>query len=193
MAKLILASTSIHRKKLLEQLGLDFAAHKPEVDERTLEGHFAGPIEKLAEHLAHKKAASLQSRFQDHPIVGSDQVLLFNNKTLPKPETRQEAIDRLSLLQGDTHELHTALCFIYQGEIKLSTTIARMTMFPLSKQEIATYVDKENPLGCAGGYKIESKGPLLFRRVDTSDYYSIIGLPIATLVALLRTHDLLPK
>lgn len=191
MSKLILASTSVHRKKILQQLSLDFESHAPCVDERQLEKEFRNPIERLPEYLARKKAESLLNRFHQHPVIGSDQVLLFKGKTLNKPNTDDEVMERLNLLQNNTHELHTALCFIYKGHVHTSTTVARLTMHPLTPTEIAHYVQLDHPIGCAGGYKIEAHGPLLFQSIETSDFYSIVGLPVLNLVALLRKEGLL--
>lgn len=183
---LVLASQSPYRQMLLKQVGIPFKAHPAQVDERQLESNFDGPIEKVAEHLSFKKAESLLSLFPDRPIVGSDQVLIFNGQTFPKPETKQDVIDRLKEMQGKTHQLSTGICLLYQGREYRNTVTADLKMHPLTESEIESYFNLDQPLGCAGGYMIEKHGPLLFESIQTKDHHSIIGLPILTLVSYLR-------
>lgn len=186
MSSLILASESPFRKALLEKLGFEFTTAKPQIDERSLEDQFGGPINEVAQHLAVAKAKAVFKNNPDSVVIGSDQVLIFDNKTFPKPNSLDEAADRLIAMQGQTHELHTGLCVMKKDQVFQTTTVARMKMHSLTESEIRNYVDMDQPLGCAGGYKIELRGPLLFEKIETSDYDSIIGLPTLSLVSILR-------
>ncbi len=186
MSELILASASPYRAQLLQQVGLSFSAVSPQVDEEILKNKYQGPPQKLAEFLAYEKALSLADDYPESLIIGSDQVLLFGNKILSKPKSKTEVIERLTTLQGRTHWLLTAICLLEKGEKQSWTVEAQMTMHSLSPKEIEDYYLKDQALGCAGGYKIECSGPLLFEKIQTEDHYSIIGLPLLSLLSALR-------
>ncbi len=184
---LVLASQSPFRKALLQQLGLTFTTESPQVDERTFEEKFQGDITELALALSIEKAKSVATKHPKAVVIGSDQVLVFRNETLSKPTSLKEVEERLHLLAGHTHELHTGLCVIKDEAMKTASIRSSMTMRSLSTEQISRYATKDQPIGCAGGYKIEKAGPLLFSEVETSDHSSIIGLPLLSLVAFL--HD----
>lgn len=182
---IILASQSPFRKIQMQQLGFTFTCQSPDVDEREIESRWKGSLKDLPVHLSLQKAESIANQHPDSVVIGSDQMLIFNNQSFAKPHSAEECVERLQSLQGQTHELHTGLCVIRKGEIVTSTTIARLTMRPLSLSQIKKYVDLDQPIGCAGAYKIEQKGPLLFSKIETSDHSSIVGLPLLSLVSIL--------
>lgn len=184
--EIILASGSPFRQEQLRNLGIAFSSHPPDLDERALESAFNNPIENLSDFLAEQKAQAIA---QDHPekvVIGSDQVLLFQNQTYPKPNSLEEVTQRLIALQGDSHELHTSLCVMWKGQSITEKVISTMFMHPLSQDEIEKYVSTDQPIGCAGGYKFEKRGSVLFYKVTTTDPTSIIGLPLLPLVSILR-------
>ncbi len=187
---LVLASESPFRKAQLEQLDFPFETCKPQMDERETEKSFKGLPAQLPEFLAEAKAQSVASQFPEQVIIGSDQVLIFEGQVFHKAQSLQENVERLLLMQGKTHELHTGLCLIYRGEVKKSTTLARMSMRSLSEKQIRTYVELDQPMGVAGGYKIEHRGPHLFEKIETSDHSSIIGLPLLSLVSILASFNI---
>lgn len=183
---LVLASQSPYRAQLLKQVGLNFITAQPMVDEEQLKKQFKGPSSELSAHLAEKKALSLKSQFPAAWIVGSDQVLLLDNQELSKPKNLSEVRVRLQQLNGKSHRLSTALCLITPTTQFTRTINADLTMRKLSDSEIDWAVELDKAVGCAGGYKIESHGLLLFSTIATSDHTSIIGLPMITLLELLR-------
>jgi septum formation protein len=182
----ILASQSPFRKAQLEQLGWKFQAQYSLIDERSIEKSWTDDLRELPVHLSKKKAEAVAAGAPQALVIGSDQMLFFANKPLAKPQSRAECVDRLKTLQGQTHELLTGLCVLYKGQVKTSLTVARLQMASLTVDEIVRYVDQDQPLGCAGGYKIEEKGLLLFEAIKTKDHSSIIGLPVLSLVSILR-------
>ena len=190
MPQLILASESPFRKALLTDLGYEFSTQKPMLDERSLEEQFSGSIQEVAQYLSVKKAEKI---FKDNPnsiIIGSDQVLIFENKTFPKPSNLEEVIHRLLDMQGKTHELRTGLCLMKKDEVFETTVVAKMTMKNLSEEEIRKYAELDQPIGCAGGYKIEENGKDLFENIETDDFNSIIGLPTVALETKLNQWGL---
>ena len=186
MRPLLLASTSPFRKKLLEDAGFRFKTQKPLVDEEELKNKSKAPLKELPLFLAKAKAESLVKDFPDHIIIGSDQVALLGDTLLNKPKTKDEAMDRLQELSGKTHELLTAIAVYCDGHWKTHTERASMTMTSLAPEEIVNYVERDLPIGCAGGYKIESLGITLFESIQTKDHHSIVGLPLLALTRFLR-------
>lgn len=184
---LILASTSPFRKQLMEQLGLNFSPVAPQVDEDEVRHGLTSAIEDWPLDLAKAKASSLTKDYADHIIIGCDQTALFENQSLLKPKNKKEAALQLKRLAGQTHLLRTALAVWKDKEWYTKVVDAHMSMIPLSDDAIANYVERDNPVGCAGAYKIESMGPLLFQKIETTDFYSIIGLPLLALNEVLNT------
>lgn len=180
----VLASTSRHRRALLDQLGLEYVARAPHFDEdHTL------PLspEALVVAFARGKAESLAAEFPDLPIVGGDQVAELDGAILTKPGTRERAIEQLSTLSGRTHRLLTALA-VHDPSRKVTEhalVVHEMKMRPLSRSAIEGYVDRDRPLDCAGAYKVEAFGVLLFEEMRGIDHTAIVGLPITTLATLL--------
>lgn len=178
--KLILASTSPYRKQQIQQLGIPFEAHAPRVDEESYKGQSHKALE-LAPLLAKKKAESLLSFWRDFPILGGDQVAHLHGKILGKPGSFEKAMEQLQQMQGQTHELITSICWLYNDKCWEHTNITQLTMRALSVAEIESYVKKESPFNCAGSYKIEGQGIGLFEKIQTEDFTSIIGIPLLTL------------
>jgi septum formation protein len=185
-ARLILASQSPYRKQLLDKLGLAFDCHPAQIHEETLQSQFHGAAEDMARYLAQAKAQSLQKDFPKDWIIGSDQVLLFKGQALTKPKNRSEAIDRLQTLAGHEHHLYTAYYLLGPNWSHADQVISTMMMRPLTRAEIEAYVDLDQGIGCAGAYKIEAHGCQLFEQINTSDFFSIIGLPLLSLGQILR-------
>lgn len=183
---LILASTSPYRKVLLDRLGLPFIQASPKCDERILKEHFQLGSAGLARTLATEKASSLISEFPLETIIGADQVVDLDGKILEKPETIEKAIDQLIELSGRSHRLATAVAVWDEGRLNTHVDITTLTMRALELSAIKRYVEADQPLDCAGSYKLESRGISLFDRIETADYTAIIGLPLMALTSMLR-------
>lgn len=196
MKKVILASTSIYRKKLLQQLQIEFTALSPLNNEELQKNEFTKTYaktpqfaRKLAEYLSFEKAKSLAP--QDAVIIGSDQLLSFKDEILGKPKTPENACLTLQKLSGQTAELITAVTLIdgYQHVQFIDCT--RLKFRHLSESEIKRYVEKDQPLDCAGSFKIESLGISLFENIESQDFTAIQGLPLLELSKKLRELNLL--
>ncbi len=184
--KIILGSTSPYRKKLLQQLNVNFTVAAPAVDETALKKTAQVSLSDLPLFLAQKKAESVVGQFPQALVIGSDQMGLFKNQALDKPGTREKAISQLQMLQGHSHQLLTALYVIYQGRAFQHVDITELTMRPLTDAQITNYVDLENPVDCAGSYKFEGLGIALFEKVQTKDPSSIVGMPLMALTQILQ-------
>lgn len=185
--QLILASTSPYRRALLENFGLDFKCVSPKIDEEALKA--AGPenLVELTRFLAGRKASSLVPDFPDAIIIGSDQIAESAGERLDKPGTTVKAIEQLEKLQGKTHRLITSLAVISPAKTIVTTEVTTIQMRSLSKEMIAAYVAKDNPIDCAGSYKIERAGLALVERMETSDPSAIQGLPLTHLTRSLES------
>ena len=185
MPQLILASTSRYRHALLERLGIPFTAVGPEVAEDTLVGEL--PPDR-ALRLSVAKAQALSARRPDAVVIGSDQVAAIGSRVLEKPGNAARCRAQLAAASGSSTRFHTGCAVIApQAGIRL-VHIDTTTVFfrSLSAQEIERYVEREQPLDCAGGFRVEGLGISLFESIESHDPTALIGLPLIWLAGALR-------
>lgn len=185
MPDLVLASTSPYRRELLARLRLPFACEPPGVDEHAVKRTLREPAVVVVE-LARQKARAVAARRPDALVIGSDQCACLDGKMLDKPGSQAAACAQLQHLSGRTHELRTAVAIVHPAGVVEWTDVTRLTMRSLTDTEIERYVTAEQPLDCAGSYKIEGLGIALFDRIDSDDQTAIQGLPLLRLCAELR-------
>lgn len=183
--RLVLASTSPIRRRLLDTLGIPFDVVAPSYEERDLG---LSPREESLER-ARGKAASVEPFCSDAAIVASDQLLAFEGSTVPKPTCDAEAARLLVRLRGVEHRLWTSLVVRARGGFAHEdVVVSRLVVHPdLTDDEIRAYVRADHPAGCAGGYKLERRGIRLFSSIDTTDFTAILGLPMLSLGLCLRS------
>lgn len=180
--KLILASTSKYRSELLSRLGLPFESKSPLFDEDSYKNQGLEPV-VLAQTLARKKAESLAG--PDLCVIGGDQLVSFEGHVLGKPHTFEKACDTLAAMSGKTHELITAVHVITPSGHWDILDRTRLTLRNLSREQIENYVRADQPLDCAGSYKIEKRGISLFSQIESQDFTAIQGLPLIALTRIL--------
>jgi septum formation protein len=183
-ARLLLASTSPYRRELLSRLRIPFDIARPEVDETPRSGE---PPLALAQRLAAAKAAAIAAREGDAWVIGSDQVAELDGQPLGKPGGRDQALAQLAAMSGRSVAFRTALCVMHRdlGRFDaVDTTVVRFR--DLAADEIARYVDAEQPFDCAGSFKSEGLGIALFEAIDTTDPTALVGLPLIATARLLR-------
>lgn len=184
--QLILASSSKYRAELLSRFAIEFHCFSPQVDESEI---VAESPENMAARLAGKKAHAVANRFPEAIVIGADQVAICGHEVLRKPGTAERACAQLEKLRGRQHQLVTAVHVIDgkfdREEAFLNTAILQIRS-DLSSAEIASYVTAEQPLNCAGAYKIEGQGIALFDKIICDDWSGIIGLPLVELATVLR-------
>lgn len=188
---LILASSSPHRKQLLERLGLPFSCFSPNVDEAPLPGE--SPPE-LAKRLAQLKASAAQQHHPQALIIGSDQVACCDGVILNKPGTAAKAQEQLRLCSSKTVRFHTGLCVLngIKQRQYLQEVPYQVVFRPLSEAHIKRYIEKDCPLDCAGSFKSESLGISLFQSMHGEDPTALIGLPLITLTRILAAEGMDP-
>jgi septum formation protein len=191
---LILASQSRARQMLLANAGVDFEAIPADIDERAVQqdSGLAAPGE-IASLLANEKARSVSLKKPRRFVVGADQTLALGNRLFSKPAGRAQAAEQLRALAGNSHELHSAVAVARDGKILFADIgVARMTMRRLGDSEIDAYLDQAGAAVTAsvGAYQFEGLGVHLFERID-GDHFTILGLPLLSLLAFLRSEKLL--
>ncbi|MEN9553891.1 MAG: hypothetical protein RLZZ232_177 [Planctomycetota bacterium] len=187
MGNLILASGSPYRQELLKRIASNFQVIVPQVDEDSVKQSGLSPVD-VASCLARMKAAAVAADYPDAVVIGSDQLVDLNGRILGKPGTAERACQQLQDMSGQSHRLLTAVCVMGPGHGQdrcfLQETV--LWMRPLDHQEISAYVSRDQPLDCAGSYRIEAAGISLFEKIDTGDFTAIMGLPLIQLAAELR-------
>lgn len=181
---LVLASTSPYRRALLARLGLPFDCEVPGVDENA--GLAGCTPEARALTLALAKARAVAARRPDAVVIGSDQVCAVGDEVLGKPGSADAARAQLLRLQSREHRLATAVAIV-QGSRELSfLDVTRLHMRALTADAIHRYVATDQPLDCAGSYRIEALGISLFDRIEGTDQTAIVGLPLLATAQVLR-------
>jgi septum formation protein len=190
--KLILASTSIYRRELLERLRIPFSVVSPQVDETPLAGE--STID-LALRLAKAKAAAVSREHPDAWVIGSDQVADLCGAAIGKPGNFERAIAQLQLMRGATVTFQTALCLM-KGDLQTTLNVPTEVKFrKLSDEALEAYLLAEEPYDCAGSAKSEGLGISLLEAIKSDDPTALIGLPLIALSGLLRDagFDIPPK
>lgn len=186
--RLILASTSRYRAELLTRLGVDFDAVAPEVDEARRPGE--SPRD-LVMRLSIDKAVAGADKAGDGPTgtlaIGSDQVAVVGDEILGKPGTTTRACAQLAQLSGKRVTFLTGLCLYNAASATRQVSVVEtpVSFRTLAPDEIANYVDREQPLDCAGAFKSEGLGIALFEHIGGPDPNALIGLPLIELCTML--------
>lgn len=186
---LILASGSTARVELLGRLGLPFERIPADIDETPLAGET--PV-VLVERLSREKAAAVAARRPGALVIGSDQAAVFEGEILGKPGTAERARAQLRRFSGREVVFLTGVSLrgLDAGidDYVLDETTVRFR--DLDDDEIDRYVAREDPVHCAGAFKVEALGPVLFEEVRSSDPTGLVGLPLIALARLLRRQGL---
>lgn len=185
---LILASTSPFRKAILDKLGLNFDTVSPEIDETALENETP---QELVERLSIAKAKAIADKMTDSLVIGSDQVSVIDGEIIGKPHTHENAVKQLQNASGKTVTFYTGLCLYnsttqqYQSDVVPFNVVFRK----LSDEQIESYLKKEEPYNCAGSFKSEALGIVLFEKLEGDDPNTLMGLPLIRLVKMLEQEN----
>jgi septum formation protein len=182
---LILGSTSVYRRELLQRLRLPFEVVAPHVDETPLPGESP---QTLAERLAMAKARAVAQLHPHAVVIGSDQVADLDGEPLGKPGNHECAVLQLQRMQGRTVVFQTAVAVVCQetGFAGQALSQVMVRFRPLTDQAIDTYLHAEQPYDCAGSAKSEGLGIALLESIDNQDPTALVGLPLIHTCRLLR-------
>lgn len=183
--KIILASGSPRRKELLAMLGVPFEIKTSKVNENE-EGNQTADLSGYAEKLAVQKAKAVALIHPDAVVIGADTIVGLERQVFPKPANREEAKSFLQQLSGKTHTVVTAVAIVNRDHVHVFSEEVRVTFYELTETLIDAYLGTGDSLDKAGGYGIQTAGALLVKGIQ-GDYYSVMGLPIASLFRHLQS------
>ncbi len=174
--KIVLASKSVWRNKLLEQIGLAVEVRESEYEEdmnATRDPH------DLVKFLALKKAEDVARYYDDAIVIGGDTFTIFNNKFIGKPKDEDDAKRILRDFSGKEHEIVSGFAIIdTKNKITINDVGKALVRFrDLDNEEIDDYVATGEPMTMAGAYGLMNKAAVLIDSID-GDFYSVIGLPL---------------
>jgi septum formation protein len=183
MRKLILASVSSWRRKILEDAGISFTVEKSGYRENL---NLNLSPSALARKLALGKALAVARRHKNAIVIGADTFVVHKGKILGKPRTRVLARIMLKSLSGATHTIVTGFAIVNSKtkEHMEKSVATRVTFRKLSSRQIDEYVRTGEPRRAAGGYAIQGGGSKLIRSIN-GDYNNVAGLPLKELVSML--------
>jgi septum formation protein len=181
--KFILASNSASRKMLLKNAGLSFFTKKPLCDENHIKNQLLKKninIKNFPKLLAKAKASSVSKINTKHLVVGSDTIILFNNKLINKAKTIEEAKKKLLKLSGKKHQIisSASVCF-NNKQIWSYQQTSTIYMNTLSQNQINMYLKKtgKSILSSVGCYQVEKLGPQIIKSIN-GDFFNVLGFPL---------------
>ena len=191
MHKLILASNSKVRKKILHENEIECKVFPSNIDEESVKKSLlrenASP-EMISKNLAELKANKISLKLNDQIVLGADSVIDINKELISKPKDREEAFKILKKLNGKTHYLISSVCISNNGSMIWNyTDKAALTMKDLSDKELKEYLSKitDEALYAYNVYQIEGEGRSLFSKIQ-GDEDTIMGLPVKKIKDYLR-------
>ncbi|MCY8505710.1 Maf family protein [Bacillus atrophaeus] len=184
--RLILASQSPRRKELLNLLQLPYSIIVSQVEEKL--NRNLSPEENV-QWLAKQKAEAVAKDYPDAVVIGADTIVCVDGECLGKPQDKEDAADMLRRLSGRNHVVLTAVSIQSHDHSETFYETTEVTFWPLSEEDIWTYIETKEPMDKAGAYGIQGKGALFVKKID-GDYYSVVGLPISKTMRVLKDFDI---
>lgn len=181
--RLILASASPRRSRLLRELGLAFDVIPSTIDESVI--HDPDPAE-LVKLLSAAKAQQVAEAEGDGIVIGSDTIVVLDGKVLGKPESHEDAVRMLRMLSGRVHQVYSGVCVVdaASGRKLCDCSVTDVRFRELSDDTIQSYIRTGEPDDKAGAYAIQGFGSLLVESI-CGDYFTVVGLPVGMLAGML--------
>lgn len=185
--RIVLASTSPFRRRLLARLEIPFEVANPDADESRLPSEAP---ESTALRLSELKARAVANDYPNALIIGSDQVAFLDGEIFGKPGTHENAVRQLRKMRGRTVSFFTGLCLLNSGtgKARVRGVPTLVTFRDLTDQQIESYLRKEKPYNCAGSAKSEALGIAVISAMDGDDPNALVGLPLIALCDLLESE-----
>ncbi|HKL80172.1 MAG TPA: Maf family protein, partial [Mobilitalea sp.] len=182
MYRVILASESPRRKEIMDIMGMTYETMPANVLEVVTETNPAEMVQALAAKKAKYIAAKMDKSQGEYIIIGADTMVFYQGHALGKPKDSEDAIQMLSMLSGHIHEVITGVYIIIRSkdaDRDISFAVStKVTVQPLTLEQIGDYVATGEPLDKAGAYAIQGKFGIFIKEI-AGDYYNIVGFPIA--------------
>ena len=174
MKQLILASQSPRRKELLEKCGIAFTCIPADIDESINEEN---DLEEEIKKLSRRKAEAVLKDLPGSIVIGSDTIVVLDNKILGKPKDEEDAKEMIRSLSGHTHHVITGLAIISEERNYTDVSSSEVTFAPMSEEEVDDYVSTGECMDKAGAYGIQGYGGRYITHIS-GDFYAIMGLPL---------------
>ena len=183
--KIILGSSSSHRKKLLDKYLDNYHIIEPNIDENLEYFEFHS---KYSEELAKIKSHKIRVKVSESLIITSDQIGVLDRKLLKKPLDHKNAIEQLLEYSNKQVAFYTSVCMFDQNSHKeyIFTDETLIKFSNISYNLAEEYLTKDLPYNCCGSFKIEGRGLLLVDTIDTKDPTAVIGLPMIYILSILK-------
>ena len=182
---LVLASASPRRKELIEHLHREVVIEVSDIEEVITKTE---PSEVVCE-LAVQKAECVAKRVQGNAtVIGADTVVACDGKILGKPQDREDAIRMLTMLQGQTHSVYTGVTLLEESKQTIFAEETKVTMYPMTEEEIAWYVSTKEPMDKAGAYGIQGLCARFVKEIR-GDYNNVVGLPVGRIYQELKKEE----
>ena len=194
MHKIILASNSKVRKKILNENGIKCKVFPSNTDEESVKISLLKEnlsSELISKNLAELKANKISLKFDNEIVLGADSVIDINRELVSKPKNREEALKILKKLNGKTHHLISSVCISKNGSMIWNyTDRAALTMKEMTDQQLREYLFKitDEALYSYNVYQIEGEGRSLFSKIE-GDEDTIMGLPVKKIKDYLRNLE----
>lgn len=183
---LILASQSPRRKQLLSQSGLEFMVIPANIDETIRPQE--NPIDYVQRMAAEKAEASV-AQYPEHPILGSDTIVVLDNEIFLKPNDQNDFQIMMQKLSGKTHHVYTAVALAHRNHKKVIMTDTAVTFRELTTEEIQTYWNTGEPRDKSGGYALQGHAAAFIKSISGS-WTGVVGLPLCETLELLKDAGL---
>ena len=189
MRKIILASQSRQRQKLLRQIGLEFICAKSDVKENMKLG--LGGCAELVMSNALKKAHDVARHHRAGVVIAADTVVLSGRKIIGKPKDLSDAFRTLKLISQKPQWVYTGMAVIDIDNKKVLADYekTKIYMYRLSDRQIRNYFRKVSPMDKAGSFDIQGLGSIFINRIEGC-FNNVIGLPLAKLAKMLKKIDI---
>ena len=187
--KLILASQSPRRKEILSRLNIPFEVIVSDVDESMFTRD--GSPSDYAQELASIKCSNISEKYSDYVVIGADTIVIINDKIMGKPNSKQDAINTLRTLSGNTHRVITAIS-IQCRKNNINHTFyeqTAVTFRQIPSEYISIYVDSESPYDKAGSYGIQDWSAIFVEKINGC-YDNVVGFPLSRFVFELEKIDI---
>ena len=175
--RIILASNSPRRRKILELIGLNFIIYPSNVHEHS---NLDLSPKDFAKYWSKEKAKSISNENKNNLVIGADTIVNLNGKILGKPKNREESYDMLKNLSGKTHEVITGMTIIHKkmNILKTFSELTKVSVRNIPDKEILYYIDNYPTLDKAGSYGIQDWFSVWIKKIDGC-YYNVMGLPLS--------------
>lgn len=179
--KIILASNSARRKELLTKHNIEFDCIPSNIEENVLSNFSV--VENVM-NLAKIKCEDIVKKYPERVVLAADTIVAFNNKIYGKPIDEKDALKMLLELQGNTHEVITAVAVYKDGNYDVEYEVSKVTFRTASECELMEYIDTKEPMDKAGSYAIQGIGSKFIEKYE-GEFDNIVGLPMKLVLKMI--------